>query len=110
MPHTKSHGNRSIGTGEKDFEGVLPYIHACVMAMRPWSCDQDITTNVCSPYPWRLHTKFGFKLIGKAVLEEKMFKLVRKMTIIVLHLFGFETKTLVLVASVPGHCLPLTFY
>ena len=30
------------------------------------------------------------------------------MTKIVIHLFGFETKTLVLVAPVPGHCLPLT--
>ena len=39
-----------------------------------------------------------------------MFKMVRKMTKIVLHLFGFEAKTLVLVAPVPGHCLPLTFY
>ena len=38
-----------------------------------------------------------------------MFKLVRKMTKIVPHLFGFEAKTLVL-APVPGHCLPLTFY
>ena len=39
-----------------------------------------------------------------------MFKLVRKMTKIALHLFGFEAKTLVLVAPVPGHCLRLTFY
>ena len=51
----------------------------------------------------------GFKLIGKAVSEEKMFKLVRKMIKIVLYLFGFEAKTLVLVAPVPGHCSPLTF-
>ena len=27
-----------------------------------------------------------------------------------LHIFGFEAKTLVLVAPVPGHCLPFTFY
>ena len=30
------------------------------------------------------------------------------MTKIVLHLFVFEAKTLVLVAPVPGHCLPFT--
>ena len=24
--------------------------------------------------------------------------------------FGFEGRTLVLIASVPGHCLPFTFY
>ena len=78
-----------------------------------WPCDLgNVTkipqTNVCSPYPWRLHTKLGFKLIGKAVSEEKMFKMVRKMTKLVLYLFGFEAKTLVLVAPVPGHCLPLS--
>ena len=39
-----------------------------------------------------------------------MSKLVRKMTKLVLHLFGFEAKTLVLVAPVPVNCLPLTFY
>ena len=71
---------------------------------------QKPRTNIYSHYPWRLHTKFGFKLTGEAVSEEKMFKLVRKMTKIVLHRFGFEAKTLVLVAPVPGHCLPLTFY
>ena len=39
-----------------------------------------------------------------------MFYLVQKMTKLVLHLFAFEAKTLVLVLPVPGHCLPLTFY
>ena len=33
MLHTKSLGNRSIGSGEEDFEGFLPYIHKGVVAM-----------------------------------------------------------------------------
>ena len=33
MLHTKSRGNRSTGSGEEDFEGFLPYIHAGVVVM-----------------------------------------------------------------------------
>ena len=42
-----------------------------------WPCDPGHVTQIprtilCSPYPWRLYTKFGFKLIGKVVSEEKI--------------------------------------
>ena len=41
---------------KKIFEGFLPY-----MAWRPfWSCDQDAVNKFRSPYPRRLHIKFGF--------------------------------------------------
>ena len=109
MVHTKSRRNRSNGSGEEEFEG---FYHINMQAW--WPCDlghvtQIPRTNFCSPYPWRLDTKFGFKLIVKAVSEEKMLKLVKNMTKIVQDLFGFEAKTSVL-APVPGHCLSLTFY
>ena len=59
-----------------------------------WPCDLSHVTQIPrTPYPWRLYTKFDFKLIGKAVSEEK-FKLVRRMTKLIQHLFGFEAKTL----------------
>ena len=98
MLHTKSRGNLSTGSG---------FYHIYMRAW--WSCslchvNQIPRTNFC---PWRLHTKFGFKLIGKAVSEEEIG--VRKMTKIILYLFAFETKTLARVAPVPGHALPLTF-
>ena len=40
----------------------------------------------------------------------RMFSLYFDNVILVLFHFSFEVETLVLVASVPGHCLPFTIY
>ena len=77
MLHTKSRGNWSAGS-EKILKG---FYHIYMRTW--WPCDlcnviQIPRTNFWPPYPWRLHTIFGFKLIGKAVSEEEMG--VRKMT------------------------------
>ena len=57
MLHTKFRGNRFIGSGEEDFEGFFT-IYGCdghlghaIQMPRP---------NIRSPYPRRLHIKFGF--------------------------------------------------
>ena len=39
MLHTKFRENRPAGSGEKDFEGFLPYMGvAAILVMRPGSC------------------------------------------------------------------------
>ena len=58
MLHTKFHGNRPAGSGE-DFSRVLTIYgrsgHLGHVTKMP-------RTNFCSPYPRRLHIKFGFDL------------------------------------------------
>ena len=49
MLHSKFRGNQSTGSRE-DFEGFLPYIYMGVVAILV----------ISSPYPRRLHIKFGF--------------------------------------------------
>ena len=56
MLHTKFRGNRSIGCGGEDFEGFLPYMG---MAGHLGHVTQMSRTNFRSPYPRRLHIKFG---------------------------------------------------
>ena len=57
MFHAKFCENRSAGSGEEDFEVFLPYIgrggHLGHVTQMP-------RTNFRSPYPRRLHIKFGF--------------------------------------------------
>ena len=57
MLHTKFRGNRPAGSRENDFLRVFTIYgrgghlgHVTRMSQ----------TNFCSPYPWRLHIKFGF--------------------------------------------------
>ena len=57
MLHTKFVGNRCTGHGEEDC--LRDFYHIRVW-WPSWSCDPDARTNFRSPYPWRLHTKFGF--------------------------------------------------
>ena len=53
------------------FEVFLP--HMGMAAIFSWSCDLDhLIMNFLSPFPRRLHTKFG--LTGQAVSEKKMFE------------------------------------
>ena len=58
MLHAKFQDPRTSGSGEEDFKG---FYH--IWAWRPsWSCDLDhyFYTNFGSPFPRRLHIKFGF--------------------------------------------------
>ena len=56
MLHTKFRENRPAGSGIEDFEG---FYHK--LAWRPFShVTQMPLTNFRSPYPRRLHIKFGF--------------------------------------------------
>ena len=56
MLNTKFRGNRPAGSKEEDFKG---FYH--IWAWRPYgSCDPDAANKLCSPYPKRLHIKFGF--------------------------------------------------
>ena len=56
MLHTRFRGNRSADSGE-DFCRLFTIYrrggHLGHVTKMP-------QTNFCSPYPWRLHTKFGF--------------------------------------------------
>ena len=54
MLHTKFRENRPAGSGE-DFEGFLPY-----MGMAAILVTKMPRTKFRSPYPRRLHIKFGF--------------------------------------------------
>ena len=56
MLHTKFRGNRSSGSGE-DF---LRFLYPVWAWRQSWSCDLDAGNKFCSPYPRRLHIKFGF--------------------------------------------------
>ena len=57
MLHTKFRGNRPAGSGEEDFRVVFTIYgrggHLGHVIKIP-------QTNFRSPYPWMLHTKFGF--------------------------------------------------
>ena len=57
MLHTKFGGNLSAGSGEEDFRRVLTIYGNGSHLGHVTSMSR---TNVCSPYPWRLHVKFGF--------------------------------------------------
>ena len=52
MLHTKFRGNRPAGSGEEDFLRFLPYMGVAAILV--------MYTNLCSPFPRRLHIKFGF--------------------------------------------------
>ena len=57
MLHTKFRGNRPAGSGEKDFFKVFTiYGHGGHLGHVTWT----IYTNFRSPFPRRLHIKFGF--------------------------------------------------
>ena len=57
MLHTKFCGNRPAGSGEKDFFKVFTiYGHGSHLGHVTWT----IYTNFHSPFPRRLHIKFGF--------------------------------------------------
>ena len=57
MLHTKFRENQPAGSGEEDF--FKGFYH--IWAWRPsWSCDPDAVNKYRSPYPRRLHIKFGF--------------------------------------------------
>ena len=45
-----------------------------------------------------------------AHLVNRVFSLLCLFKVPVVFLFGFEGRTLVLIASVHGHCLPFTFF
>ena len=57
MLHTKFRGNRPAGSGAEDFEGFLPLYgrggHLGQVTQMP-------RINFRSPFPRRLHIKFGF--------------------------------------------------
>ena len=56
MLHAKFQDHRTSGSGEEDFFKVLPYMawrHLCHVT---WT----IYINFRSPFPRRLHIKFGF--------------------------------------------------
>ena len=56
MLHAKFQDHRTYDSGEEDFKG---FYNIC--AWRPsWSCDLDHLYNFRSPFPRRLHIKFGF--------------------------------------------------
>ena len=54
MLHTKFHGNRPAGSGEDFFFTI--YGHGGHLGHVTWT----IYTNFRSPFPRRLHIKFGF--------------------------------------------------
>ena len=56
MLHTKFRENRLAGSGEEDLKG---FYHIWVWRAS-WSCDPHAANNFRSPYPRRLHIKFGF--------------------------------------------------
>ena len=58
MLHTKFRGNRLAGSGEEDFLRFLPYMgmDGGHLGHVTWT----IYTNFRSPFPRRLHIKFGF--------------------------------------------------
>ena len=57
MLHTKFRENRHAGSGE-DFEGFLPYLYG--RGGHLGHVTQMPRTKYRSPYPRRLHIKFGF--------------------------------------------------
>ena len=57
MLYTKFRGNRPVGSGEKDFLKVFTiYGNGDHLGHVTWT----IYTNFRSPFPRRLHIKFGF--------------------------------------------------
>ena len=58
MLHAKFQDHRTSGSGEEDFLRFLPYWHGGHLGHVTWI----IYTNFCSPFPRRLHIKFGFDL------------------------------------------------
>ena len=71
MLHTKFHENRLDGSGEEDFWRVFTIYGR---GGHLGHVTQMLRTNFRSPYPRRLHIKFG--LIGQAVSEKKKFEIV----------------------------------
>ena len=57
MLHTKFRENRSAGSGEEDFLRVFTIYGR---GGHPGHVTQMPRTKYCSPYPRRLHIKFGF--------------------------------------------------
>ena len=57
MLHAKFQDHRTSGSGEED---VLKFFFH-IWALQPsWSCDLDHLIKCLSPFPRRLHVKFGF--------------------------------------------------
>ena len=70
MLHTKFRGNRPAGSGEKDFEGFLPYIYGC-------GCHLGQVTSPCHQIFISLYLKAFIKnlvQIGKVVSEKIRFE------------------------------------
>ena len=57
MLHTKFLGNRPAGSGAEDFLRFLPYMGVAAIYGKK---TLTIYTNFRSPFPRRLHIKFGF--------------------------------------------------
>ena len=57
MIHTKFRGNRPAGSGEEDFLVVFTIYER---GGHLGHVTRFSLTNFRSPYPWRLHIKFGF--------------------------------------------------
>ena len=47
MLRSKFRGNRSVGSGEEDFEGFLPYM----LWWPSWSCDPHAANKISFPLP-----------------------------------------------------------
>ena len=60
MLHAKFQDHRTCGSGEKDFLRFLPYIGMAANAGHLGHVTWTIYKNFRSPFPKRLHIKFGF--------------------------------------------------
>ena len=67
MLHTMFRGNRPTGSGEEDFLKVSTiYGHGGHLGHVTWT----IYTNFRSPFPMRLHIKFGFDWPSRFRVED----------------------------------------
>ena len=70
MLHAKFQDHRTSNSGEEDILKVFTiYGHGGHLGHVTWT----IYIHFCSPFPKRLHIKFGF--VGQAVSVEKMFEI-----------------------------------
>ena len=66
MLHTKFRGNRPASSGEEDFKGFTSYGRGGQFG----HVIQMPRTNFCSPFPRRLHIKFGFDRANSLRIED----------------------------------------
>ena len=61
MLHPKFQDHRPFGSGEEDFLLFIPSMGmAAITGSQAWSCDLDHLCKLSTPFPRRLHMKFGF--------------------------------------------------